>query len=125
MIVVEAFLNGVVYEQTGVVCSDIQQAVGVLVQGVYIGRLYRHCNIPVFTGRFLQQIQPVGRTYPYGILVSLLDVRYGFQSGNQFYLLMLEIYLLQVVVTARPYIAFAVLGNGTDIFVGANRLTAE
>ncbi len=92
---------------------------------MYIGRLYRHCNVLVFAGCFLQQVQSVGGTYPHKFLVFLFDVCYPFQSRYGFCFFIFEVYLFKVVVSSRPDIALAVLGDRTDILVGADCRTAE
>ena len=56
MIVFKVLPGRVVNQQTGIVCADIQQSVGGLIQGVYIGGLYRERYVPVFAGCFLQQV---------------------------------------------------------------------
>ena len=118
--VLERLLAWVVYNQTAVAGTDVQQSVGRLEERIDVARGDGQVDVPVLAALFLQQEEAGGRTYPHRGGIFLQDGGDAAQTWEIADVLVPVVNPFQVVVASRPYVALRILDDGADVFVGSH-----
>ena len=116
----ELLLVEVVDQEARVVGSDVEPAVGRLVEGVDVVRLHGQLDVFGLPAFLFEAVEAVDGAHPQvgGVVFGQGgDVREAFDEAH---LPLPVVYLLEVVVAACPYLSVAGLQDGTDVLVGAD-----